>query len=285
MNAIDHWKAKVRAVRAAREREGEATGARYWDETRAAWFNRFAGQSDRSHTYRFIAPHVKGRVLEIGPGPGAYTWLLLRDGAQVVAVEPSPYMAQRLRENLGERNDLTIVESTIEEYLGRLETYDLALAANVLGGIERVDDVLREVAAHSDVLAIVIAKYTPFRCSNARTPDWSRDVQAELLGRIEPQPDMPDHDDLLAVLDELELSYEVHPADVPIHTFASPGEVVDWVQGFHGLPAERRAELERVLAPHISEQGGKYGLPSRRGTRVVLVWRRARRAVLPVIRE
>jgi len=273
LSAIDRWKAKVRAARAAREREGESTGARHWDADRAAWFNRFAGQSDRSHTYRFVQPYVRGRVLEIGPGPGAYTRLLLRDGARVVAVEPSPFMVRLLRENIvpdntGERADLTIVQSTIEDYLPRLETYDLALAANVLGGIERIDDVLREVAVHAAMLAIVM-------WSNARTRAWSRDVQTMLLGRVEPQPNMPDHDDLLGVLDELGLSYTVHPADVPIHTFDAPDEVVDWVQGFHGLPVERRAELERVLAPHIEEQGGKYGLPSGRGTRVVLVRRRA----------
>lgn len=273
LTAIDRWKAKVRAARAAREREGESTGARHWGADRAAWFNRFAGQSDRSHTYRFVQPYVRGRVLEIGPGPGAYTRLLLRDGARVVAVEPSPFMVRLLRENIvpdntGERDDLTIVQSTIEDYLPRLVTYDLALAANVLGGIERIDDVLREVTARSEVLAIVM-------WSNARTPDWSRDVQTRLLGRVEPQPSMPDHDDLLGVLDELGLTYEVHPADVPIHTFDAPNEVVDWVQGFHGLLAESRAELKRVLAPHIEEQGGKYGLPSGRDTRVVLVRRRA----------
>ena len=205
-------------------------------------------------------------MLEIGPGPGAYTRLLLRDAEHVVAVEPSHFMVQFLRKNLGDRTDLTIVESTIEDYLDRLETYDLALAANVLSGIERIDDVLGAVAARSNVLAIVM-------WSNARTPDWSRDVQTRLLGRVEPQPNMPDHDDLLGVLDELGLTYDVHPADVPIHTFESRDEVVDWVQGFHGIPAERRAELERVLAPHIAGQGGKYGLPSGRDTRVVLVRR------------
>lgn len=268
MDAIARWKDKVRAARAAREAQGEATGARHWDANRAAWFNRFAGQSDRSHTYRFIQPYVTGRVLEIGPGPGAYTRLLLRDGAQVVAVEPSPSMIQRLRENIGERDNLIIFQSTIEEYLDRLETYDLALAANVLGGIERIDDVLRAVAARSGVLAIVM-------WSMASTPEWSRAVEAELLGRREPRPHMPDHDDLLGVLDELGLPYTTHPADVPIHTFGTPEDVVDWVQGFYGLGAEHRAALERILAAHIEEKGGKYGLPSGRETRVVLVRRGA----------
>jgi SAM-dependent methyltransferase len=272
VNAVERWKAKVRARRGAREGRRESTGASHWDSKHAGWFNRFAGQSDRSHTYRFIAPYVKGRVLEIGPGPGAYTRLLVGDGSdgvvtQVVAVDASPFMVRLLRENLGERDNLTIVESTIEDYLDRLETYDLALAANVLTGIDRIDDVLGTVAARSDVLAIVM-------WSNARTPDWSREVQTTLLGRANPAPDAPDHDDLLAVLDELGLHYEVHFADLPLHTFSAPDEAVDWVQGYHDVPDERRAELERLLAPHILEREGRYGIPSGRDTRVVLVRRR-----------
>lgn len=269
MNAVERWQEKVRAARSAREAKGETTGAGHWDASRAAWFNRFAGQSDRGDTYRFVAPYVRGRVLEIGPGPGAYTRLLVRDADRVVAVEPSPHMARLLRENMARENiaagaNLEIVESAIEDYLDRLEYYDLALAANVLGGIERIDEVLRAVAAHSDVLAIVM-------WANARTPEWSRDVQLALLGQVAPRPNMPDHDDLLAVLDELGLSYTVHRVDVSIHTFERPEAVVDWAQGFHSVPDARRAELERILAPHISEQGGMYGLPGGRDTRVVLV--------------
>ena len=271
MNAIARWQEKVRAAQAVREEQGERTGVGHWDATRAAWFNRFAGRSDRSDTYRFVAPHVKGRVLEIGPGPGAYTRLLLRDAQRVVAVEPAPDMVRLLRENMAQEGlatpeTLTIVESTIEEFLPHLESYDLALAANVLSGILRIDEVLGAVAAHSDVLAIVM-------WANARTPDWSKDVQVALLGQATPRPNMPDHDDLMAVLDELGLRYDVHPVDVPIHTFERPEAVVDWVQGFHAVPAARRAELERILAPHISERGGKFGLLSGRDTRVVLVRR------------
>ena len=49
--------------------------------------------------------------------------------------------------------------------------------------------------------------------------------------------------------------------------------VVDWVQGFHAVPDARRADLERILVPHISERDGKYGLPGGRDTRVVIVRR------------
>lgn len=264
MSHIEVWKAKVRAARAARSAKEEDQQGGFWDEKRATWFNRFAGKSDRSHTYRFIEPYVKGQVLEIGPGTGAYTRLLVEKAARVVAVEPSPFMVQRLRENLPGCSKLEIVTSTIEDYLDRLESYDLALAANVLGGIERIDKVLSTATRHAAILAIVM-------WSNAVTPEWSKAVQVQMLGRARPDPDMPSNDDLLAVLDELGLAYETHQADVPIHTFVRRDDVVDWVQGFFSLPDERRSDLERVLSPFISESEGKYGLPSGRETQVVLV--------------
>ncbi len=264
MSHIEVWKAKVRAAHAARPANEKDQQGGFWDEKRAAWFNRFAGKSDRSHTYRFIEPYVKGQVLEIGPGPGAYTRLLVEKADRVVAVEPSPFMVQRLRENLPGCNKLEIVTSTIEDYLDHLEFYDLALAANVLSGIERIDEVLCAVTRHAAILAIVM-------WSNAVTPEWSKAVQREVLGRMKPDPDMPSNDDLLAVLDELGLAYEAHRVDVPIHTFVRRDDVVDWVQGFFSLPDERRRHLEGVLSPFISESGGKYGLPSGRETQVVLV--------------
>lgn len=49
-------------------------------------------------------------VLEIGPGLGAMTEVLLERGARVYAVEKDPSMAALLKEALGEREALTIIE-------------------------------------------------------------------------------------------------------------------------------------------------------------------------------
>lgn len=262
--AIEVWKQKLATARAIRAERSDPRPAGFWDETRAAWFNRFAGKSDRSHSYRFMAPFVRGRVLEIGPGPGAYTRLLLNDADHVTAVEPSPFMIRLLRENLGGFAHLEIVESTIEDYLGQLQAYDFTLAANVLSGIEPIDEVLRQVAACSAVLAIVMY-------ANAATPEWSRAVQADVLGRVQADPDMPGHDDLVAVLDEMGLPYQVHNAHVPIHTFATIEDLVDWVEGMVMVAREDRRRLEAALAPFISERDGLYGLPGGGETMVVLV--------------
>lgn len=54
---------------------------------------------------------LEGRtVLEIGPGLGAMTEVLLNRGARVYAVEKDPSMAALLREALGDRDTLTIIE-------------------------------------------------------------------------------------------------------------------------------------------------------------------------------
>ena len=264
MSHIEVWKSKVRAARAARPAPEEDRQSGFWDEQRSAWFNRFAGKSDRSHTYRFIEPYVKGQVLEIGPGPGAYTRLLVEKAERVVAVEPSPFMVQRLRENLPGCSKLEIVNSTIEDYLDRLESYDLALAANVLGGIERIDEVLCAVMRHAAILAVVMG-------SSAVTPEWSKAVQLKVMGHTVADPDRPGSADLLAILDELGLPHETHQVAVPIHTFASRDDLVDWVEGLFSLPAERRAKLEETLAPFVSEKESRFGLLSSGETWVINV--------------
>lgn len=49
-------------------------------------------------------------VLEIGPGLGAMTEVLLDRGARVYAVEKDPSMAALLKEALGDRESLTVIE-------------------------------------------------------------------------------------------------------------------------------------------------------------------------------
>jgi SAM-dependent methyltransferase len=261
MSKVEEWKARVRASLAAEPQAPPPD--KTWDARRAAWFNRFAGHDDRSPTYRFIEPHVRGQVLEVGPGPGAYTRLLVAQAQRVVAVEPSPSMVQQLRQNLPGASNLVIVPSTIEDYLPHLDSYDLALAANVLSGIERIDEVLCALAGRAALLSVVIR-------TRGEAPAWSRAVQSR-FGLEPPKRDRVGGQDLLAVLDELGLRYAVHVADVPVHTFSRREDVVDWVEGFFTLPPARHGELEQVLAPHIEERGGKYGLASGSETLVINV--------------
>ncbi len=55
------------------------------------------------------------QILEIGPGPGVMTRLLLRRGARVVAVEKDHRLVELLREELKEFPHLTLIEGDILE--------------------------------------------------------------------------------------------------------------------------------------------------------------------------
>ena len=264
MDAIARWRRQVLSL--AEFDGGPVQAGGFWDEARSEWFNRFAGRSDRSATYRFIAPHVRGQVLESGPGPGAYTRHLVSAADRVVAVEPSPHMARLLRQNLQSPPNLVVVECAIEDYLPCLESYDLALAANVLETVERIDEVIGAVSAHSRVLSIVT-------WANAITPPWLLAVQRDLLGQAQPRPNAPDNQALLAVLDELGLTYEVHDPALPIHTFACMDDLVAWVEGFVGTDPAHREPLTHILAPFVSVKDGRLGLPRGQASIVVNVYR------------
>lgn len=266
MNPIEYWKQKVRAAHAARSARGIAQQRGGWNERRSTWFNRFASQNDRSQTYQFIEPYVRGQVLEIGPGPGAYTRLMVERATRVVAVEPSPSMVQHLSENLRGASNLEIVESTIEDYLPRLETYDFALAANVVRGIERIDEVLCGVIEHAPVLAIVNWAY-------GTLPDWLREVREQLLRRAAGGPELPNNADLLAVLEELGLPHQVHRADTPFHAFPRLEDAVSWVEGYCSLAPDQRERLAEIVTPRIIEREGSFLLPSGRETLVLIVRR------------
>lgn len=58
-----------------------------------------------------LGPRAGETVLEIGPGRGALTALLLESGARVVAVELDRELAPLLRERFGGRDDFKLVEA------------------------------------------------------------------------------------------------------------------------------------------------------------------------------
>ena len=59
------------------------------------------------------------RVLEIGPGLGVLTEEMLKRGCEVVAIEKDPVLAARLKESLGNPEDLTVIEGDALEWIAR----------------------------------------------------------------------------------------------------------------------------------------------------------------------
>lgn len=261
MSAIERWRSRA----AGRHSQSSEDGARpfAWDDKRAAWFNRFATR-DRSPTYNLFRKYVTGEALEIGPGPGAYTRLLVRDARRVVAVEPSLPMIERLRANLPDQPNLEIVASTIEEYLPHLKAFDFALAANVLGGIERLDEVLE--ALGRTCRCLVISSWDV-----KQPPAWQTAVETEVLRRPSWGEHSPRNDDMLAVIAEVGLTYEVMQVSHPQFSFERAEDLLGWVGGYLDVPEEELPRLTRVVLPHCSRDRNHWVLPTGRESVLVRV--------------
>ena len=73
--------------------------------------------------FRFQVPGFK--VLEIGPGLGVLTEEMLNRGCEVVAIEKDPVLAARLKESLGNPENLTVIAGDALDILCRPETWNL----------------------------------------------------------------------------------------------------------------------------------------------------------------
>ncbi|MCH8877784.1 MAG: methyltransferase domain-containing protein [Chloroflexi bacterium] len=63
-----------------------------------------------------LLPDVKGKqVLDAGCGPGVYSELLVRRGAEVIAIDVSPAMVELAKARLGER--VRVLQVNLEEPL------------------------------------------------------------------------------------------------------------------------------------------------------------------------
>ena len=68
-----------------------------------------------------MSPHV----LEIGPGLGVLTEEMLKRGCRVTAIEKDPVLAARLKESLGNPENLTVIAGDALDILCRPETWNL----------------------------------------------------------------------------------------------------------------------------------------------------------------
>lgn len=88
-------------------------------------------------------PRLRGRVLEVGAGIGQFTAILLRQAGieSLVAVEPDPRFARRLREQFP---GLELIQGTIDA-VPAAATFDAVLSVNVLEHLAQDE---RELAAY-----------------------------------------------------------------------------------------------------------------------------------------
>ena len=232
------------------------------DPARAVIFGRDAETYDR---YRPEYPpeavdHTLGLVevskaIEVGAGTGKATAAFARRGLDLTCLEPSPGMAEVLRQNA--LPAVVVVESTFEDWDGPDGSFDLIFAAQSwhwvepLVGFDKAKRLLRAGGALALIWNVPIDRYGSFEEVYQR-------LAPELLGERDQRIKKRDS---VTWLDDLD---DAGFADVFrfTHTWsaslngAETSALYSTYSDHMMLPDPRRADLLRAIEETVDEQGG-----------------------------
>ncbi len=262
MRALQEWQAQVIACREARLESADQAWGRA-----AEWFDDWVRTNDYVDQ---VLPRLlevldpTSRVVEIGPGTGAFTLPLARAVEQVVAVEPSAAMRAVLRRNLARAgiDNVEVVPQPIEDALETLAgPFDLAFASYSLYDVEAMDVVMRrlvELATH--VVALM---------GSGEPREWERALHRRFVGQERVAP--PQVQYFYPLLVEMGIYPDVEMLWTTYnHVYDSEEALVErWRRRFH-LPESQGPILRQALLPLTERREGQLGIYQR--SRAALVW-------------
>jgi SAM-dependent methyltransferase len=159
--ALSAWAARVRADREQVERCREIADPSDFYAPLAQRFAQDPGRTDDSTLEVLRSRVTPGETwLDIGAGGGRYALPLARQGARVIAVDPSPAMLGVLREGM-ERHairDIEIVEGRWPDVADRLPRAQVALMAHVGYDIEAIGPFLDAAEQRASRCVAVMAE-------------------------------------------------------------------------------------------------------------------------------
>jgi ubiquinone/menaquinone biosynthesis C-methylase UbiE len=259
--ALHAWQEQITAYRKARlETEDQS-----WQHV-AAWYEDWVRYNDYVQlTLPRLLPYIHNgaRILEIGPGTGAFTVPFAVTARQVVVVEPSLEMRAILQHNLavGEIENVEIIAQPVETAVGNLKgQFDLAFASFSLYNVSAIDMIFRDLMR--------LAKRTMVLIGTGEPISWYWDLYLRWRGKS-PVP-APQLSPFYAVLTELGIY-----ADVQIYqssynyVFDTEETLVDWWQRYFQLGEDQRAALRASLLPWVERRDPQVGIFSQ--SRIALV--------------
>ncbi len=214
-----------------------------------------------------LAREVQPRqtLIDVGAGPGRLALPLALRCRHVTAVEPSPAMAHAFREEADAHHirNVTLLQSTWED--AQTDPADIVLCSHVIYTVRHIDKFIEKLTAHATERVLVILHWDPPQHRAYRL--WP-DVHGE--ERI-PLPAAPQ---LLEVLDEMHVSYNVEDLPTPeFHGFQSPDEAWRQTRGMlfltEGSKKDRR--LREVIPNHLEQRDGQLFLKHSKPMRPILI--------------
>jgi len=262
LTALERWQAQVRVSCEDRRESEEQTWQRL-----AQWYDDWARHNDyvaRVSPKLLACVNAESRVLEIGPGSGAFTAPLARAAKQIVALEPSANMRRVLADKLDEAwcTNVRIVPRAVEDGLAELDgEFDLAFASHSLYNVEPIDQVMRAL--------LRVARRVVILMGTGDTQAWQHDLSVRFLGK--PRVTPASFREFYPLLMEMGIyaDVEILPTSSN-YVYESEDALLDWWQHQFRLADTRRAELRAALARIAERRGDHIGIYSI--NRSALMW-------------
>jgi len=269
LTALQEWQERVVACR----REREESDDEAWQRL-AHWYDTWVRHNDY---VELVLPRLlrhagsTARVLEIGPGSGAFTIPLASAVREVVVLEPSPAMREVLAYNLSEAGitNVRLVPRRIEEGLEVVDgPFDLALASHSLYSVKPIDAVVRGL--------VRLARHTVVLMGTGEQREWYQALHRRFKGKA--RVPYPHFRHFYALLLEMGIY-----ADAEIvwasanYVYDSEEELVEWWMRHFHLDESHREELRSALLQVANWRGDRVGIYDHR--RTALVWIDAERSL------
>ena len=261
--ALQEWQERV----AACHKEREESDDEVWQRL-AHWYDNWVQQNDY---IELVLPRLlqlvgsTTRVLEIGPGSGAFTLPLASNVEEVVAFEPSSAMRQILAQNLTKAGitNVRLVPSRFEDELIEMDrSFDLALASHSLYNMKSINAVIRGLVSLARHVFIVIG--------SGEQRKWYRRLHRHFTGKD--RLSSPHFQHFYAVLLEMGIYADVEIIRTSAnYIYDSEEELIEWWMRHFRLEEDRREELGTAIMQIAERRGNHIGIFDHRRTALVQI--------------
>jgi 2-polyprenyl-3-methyl-5-hydroxy-6-metoxy-1,4-benzoquinol methylase len=263
LTALQEWQQRIDACRMERDESDEEM----WQRS-AYWYDTWVQQNDY---VELILPRLlqrvgsTARVLEIGPGSGAFTLPLASNVEEVVAFEPSSAMQQILAQNLTKAGitNVRLVPSRFEDELIEVDrSFNLALASHSLYNVKSINMVIQGI--------VRLARHVFILMGSGEQRKWYRRLHRRFTGKD--RLSSPHFQYFYPVLLDMGIYADVEIIRTSAnYVYDSEEELIEWWMRHFRLKEDCREELGTAIMKIAERRGNHIGIFDHRRTALVQI--------------